>query len=146
MGIQMNDDLIYKVADAFKTDMFHVGSDVRGLIPGHEFKVGQWTCKSDVTIIFDENTDHMVSALGRILGNLWVYFMATKNGQWALFFDGSHVKLRVGSEKEFGLGNAKNSLKKLKPAITRVFQMVEPAAEGMGKHWEPMPLSITDSL
>ena len=141
----MNDDLIYKVADAYRTDMFHVGSHVRGLITDHKFTVGDWNLKSDITIILDENTDNMVSAMARVLGNLWSYFIVTKSGQWMLFFDGSRVKLHVGAEAEFGLGNAKNSLKKLKPALTRVFHMAA-TEHGVVGSWEPMDLSITDSL
>lgn len=143
----MNDALIYKLADAFQTDMFHVGSDVRGLATNHEFKIGPWLIKSDITIIVDENTENMVSALARVLGNLWGYFMATKEGTWMLFFDGSHVKLHPGAEHEFGLGNARNSLKKLKPAITQVFHMPSPVAGKPNiKTWEPMDLSVTDTL
>lgn len=144
----MNDDLIYKVADAFKTDMFHVGTQVRGLITDHKFKVGDWTLKSDITIVVDENTDKLVSAMARVLGNLWSYFIVTKQGQWLLFFDGSRVKLHIGAESEFGLGNAKNSLKKIKPALTRVFHMaaVPPGGATSPIRWEPMDLSVTDSL
>jgi len=143
----VNDALIYKVADAYKTDLFHVGSQVRGLITDHQFRVGDWNLKSDITIIIDENTEKMVSAMARVLGNLWSYFIVTKSGQWMLFFDGSRVKLHPGAEAEFGLGNAKNSLKKLKPALTRVFYMAASPEDGTSTSlWEPMDLSITDSL
>jgi len=143
----MNDDLIYKVADAYHTDLFHVGNQVRGLIQDHKFKVGDWNLKSDITIVLDENTDKLVSAMARIIGNLWSYFIVTKQGQWMIFFDGSRVKLHTGAEAEFGLGNAKNSLKKLKPALTRVFHMAAvPAGGSTAIRWEPMDLSITDSL
>jgi hypothetical protein len=141
----MNDDLIYKLADTFKTDMFHVGSDIRGLIPSHQFKIGEWVAKGDITIIVDENTKHLVSALARIYGNLWAYFMATQEGTWMLFFDGSVAKLHPGNEKSFGLGNARNSLKKLRPALTRVFHMAH-TPHGESAKWEPMDLAVTDSL
>ena len=140
----MNDDLLFRLADTFKTDLYHVGSDVRGLIASHTFKIGEWISKGDITIVVDENSEKMVSALARIYGNLWTYCLITKEGTWLLFFDGSRVKLHVGAEREFGLGNAKNSLKKLKPALTRVFYMG--AAEAAHKMWEPMDLAITDSL
>lgn len=143
----MNEQLIYKLADAFQTDMCHVGNDVRGLIQGHVFSLGPWVVKSDITIIVDENSPTMVSALVRVLGNLWGYFMATSEGTWLLFFDGSRVKLHVGAEHEFGLGSANTSLKKLKPAITRVFHMASPPLGKANQNtWEPMPLSVTDDL
>jgi len=141
----MNDDLVYKVADAFQTDMFHVGADIRGLIPSHQFKVGQWVAKGDVTIVVDENTDNMCSAVARIYGNLWSYFIATAEGTWLLFFDGSKAKIHVGAEREFGLGNAKASLKKLKPSITRVFYMNSLFSE-VPNLWEPMDLAIVDQI
>jgi hypothetical protein len=144
----MNDDLIYRVADTFKTDLFLVGKEVRGLLQDHQFKVhGLWTLKSDITVVLDENGSKLVSAMAKVLGNLWVYTVVTSDSTWALFFDAQHVKLRVGAEKDFGLGNAQVTLKKLKPHITRVFCKQTGKPDGRtSQGWEPVELAAMDGL
>lgn len=140
----MNDALIYKVADTFKTDLFLTNKTIRGLVQDRIFDVhGLWKVKSDMTIIVDENSDKLATAFVRILGNLWGYLVVTEDSSFLLFFDGSRAKIHVGAEKEFGLGNAQVSLKKLKPSISRAFmKMTGPK----GTPWEPVDLAATGLL
>jgi hypothetical protein len=141
----MNDSLIYRVADTFKTDMFLVKKDVRGLVTGHQFVVaGSWKVNTDITIIVDENSDKLVSAMARIVGNLWAYLVVVEEASWVLFFDGSRVKLRAGAEREFGLGNAQTTLKKLKPCITRAF--TRPAGAKSQGLWKPIDIAASGLL
>lgn len=138
----MNEQLIYRLADVLKTDMFQVGKDIRGLVTDHVIDVaGIWQVKTDVTVIVDENTDKLLTAMVRVVGDLWGYFMATDDDTWMLFFDGGSVKLHVGSEKEFGLGSAKASISKIKNSLTAAYHRpVKGVVSGDLGGWAKVPL------
>lgn len=129
------EQLLYKIADTFKTDLFLVGKDIRGLVADHQLDVaGAWQLKTDVTVIVDESTEKLVSALTRMVDGLWAYAVSTTDGIWLLFFDGDRVKLKPGKEKELGLGSAKATLSKIKSSVTRAFFR----KSGSGAVWEPV--------
>lgn len=136
----MNENLIYRVADTFQTDLFQMGKQIRGVVPEHKFHIARnWTLKSDITLVVDENTEKMVTAFARILGNLWAYLVVINSDSWILFFDGSRVKIRQGAEKEFGLGSSKATLERIKPSVSRVFHRHQDL--GSGARWEPINLA-----
>ena len=140
----MNDQLIYKIADCFQTDLYLVDKQIRGVVQGHTMNLGDiWAVRTDVTICVDENTDKLVTAFVRVCGNLWGYMMSTEKGVWMIFFDNDHVKLRVGGEKEFGLGNAKSTIGKLKNAMTRAF-FCSHNRDAKFK-WEPVDLTTVNA-
>lgn len=138
----MSDDLVFRVADIMRTDLFLVGKSIRGRILGHKFKIGDWETSSDITIIIDENSPSLTSALVRLLGNLWAYIIVTESDNFMLFFDGSHLHLKPGAEAEIGLGNASVTLKKIKNSITRVFHR----GSGLSVSWEPQSLEALNTF
>lgn len=118
----VNEQLIYKLADTLQTDLFEVNGDIRGLVRSYQVEIeGLWKTKSDIVICVDENTDKMLSAFIRVVGNLWAYFMATEEGCWMLFFSGAEAKISVGAEGRFGTKKAHEAVLKLKPFFKRAF-------------------------
>lgn len=131
------DSMIYRVADTMNTDLFKVDSQIRGLIESHVFNVHDlWGVKSDITICLDEHNGKLATAFFKVLGSLWGYLVVTNEAAWVLFFDGSRAKIRAGAEKEFGLGNAQATLKKLRPSVTRAFSKAR-SHNGAPSFWEP---------
>lgn len=114
----MNDKLMFKLADITGIDLFYKDNVIRGY-EERSFGIGSlWRVKTDVTVTVDECNEKLVTAFSRIRKNLWAYFVVTHACQWVLFFDGSLAKMKVGAEHDHGKGDGNRTLARIKDAVT----------------------------
>jgi hypothetical protein len=135
----MKDPLVYVIADLFQVNLHKLpDKSIRGARDLQLPIATMWEVSAPATVVVDENTDKLCTAFARIYGNLWCYAMATSDAVSVLFFDGTRVKIRVGAEKEFGLGSAAATMKRLQPHITRAFSCS--VKHGAPAEWTPLDL------
>lgn len=113
--------LLYDLADVTQTPIYESNKAIRGFSE-QVWNLGDlWKLKFDLTVCVDHRSEVLVTAFVHVRKNLWFYYVGTEGQQWMLAFDGDRAKIRVGGEKEFSTGKPEETLKRLKPAITRAF-------------------------
>lgn len=114
----MSRELLFKLADLFGGALHVAKSSVRGSVSSSVSVGGVWKIPVDATLAVDENSPKLLTAFMRIRKNLWAYVVVTSAGQWMLFFDNDHTKIKLGGEALFGTGSGMKTLARLKSAVT----------------------------
>lgn len=132
-----SETLVFQLADALQMDLYQQGASLRGaqdvrvVLDGYEAHL-------PVTACSDHISKTAASLFVHVKCDYWLYMISSAAGVWAFPFDGSKVKIRVGAEKEFGLGDPKGTLAALKPALAAV------AYEFVGEHAEWKEIDAVD--
>lgn len=116
---------VFLLADTVGMDLHDMNGVIRGMKPKFFSVGGLLRVQSDVVVTVDQRSKEVVTAFMRIRHHLWAYFIITAQSQFVLFFDGNRAKIRVGGEREFGRRQGSETLKLIKPAVTKAFHYQE---------------------